>query len=99
MLEVEASLAYSDIVFNYKSRNIHHFTQDSLLVLKELAYNKDANVKYVYKSEFMSDNKEDKYIDMDKFNPDEPMKTGSPLIYHVYANKKIKVFKKYLICL
>jgi hypothetical protein len=34
------------------------------------AYNKDANVKSVYKSEFMSDNKDYKYIDMDKFNPD-----------------------------
>ncbi len=37
---------------NYKSRNVHHFTQDSRLVLNELSYNKDANVKYVYKSEF-----------------------------------------------
>ncbi len=31
-----------------------------------------------------------------KFNPDEHMKTESPLIYHVYNNKKIKVFQNYL---
>ena len=33
---------------------------------------------------------------MDKFNPDEHMKTESPLIYHVYNNKKIKSFQNYL---
>ena len=44
----------------------------------------------------MSDNKENKYIDMNKFNPDDHMKTESPLIYHVYNNKKIKVFQNYL---
>jgi hypothetical protein len=81
---------------NYKSRNVHHFTQDSRLVLNELAYNKDANVKYVYKSEFMTDNQDNKYIDMDNFNPDNHMKTESPLIYHVYNNKKIKSFQNYL---
>ena len=81
---------------NYKSRNVHHFTQDSRLVLNELAQNKDASVKYVYKSEFMSDNKDNKYIDMDKFNPDEHMKSESPLIYHVYNNTKIKSFQNYL---
>jgi hypothetical protein len=64
-------------------KNIHHITQASRLVLKELAQNKDANVKYVYKSEFLSDNKDDKYIKMDKFYPDDHMKTESPLIYHV----------------
>ncbi len=41
----------------------------------------------------MSDNKDDKYIDMDKFNPDEHIEKESPLIYHVYKNKKIKCFK------
>ena len=40
---------------NYKSKNIHHFTQDNRLVLSELEHNKDTKVKYVYKSEFMTD--------------------------------------------
>ncbi len=53
------------------------------------AYNKDANVKSVYKSEFMSDNKDYKYIDMDKFNPDQLMNTENPLIYYVYNNNKV----------
>jgi hypothetical protein len=53
---------------NYKSRNVLHFTQDSRLVLCELEQNKDAKVKYIYKSEFMNDNKDDKIIDMDNFN-------------------------------
>ncbi len=78
---------------NYKSRNVHHFIQDSRLVLNELSQNKDANVKYVYKFKFMSDKNDNKYIDMDKFNPDEHMKTKSPFIYHVYNNKKLKSFK------
>ena len=43
-------------VHNYKSKNIHHFTQDNRLVLSELVYDKDAKVKYVYQSEFMTDN-------------------------------------------
>ncbi len=47
---------------NYRSKNVHHLTQDSRLVLNELAYNRDANVKYIYKSEFMTENKDDKYI-------------------------------------
>jgi hypothetical protein len=47
---------------------VHHFTQDSRLVLNELANNKDAHVKYIYKSEILPDNKGNKYVDMDKFN-------------------------------
>jgi hypothetical protein len=49
--------------------------------------------KYVYKSEFMSDNKDEKCIDMDNFNPDTQIKSDSPLIYHVYNDKRVKVFK------
>jgi hypothetical protein len=63
---------------NYKSKNIHHFTQDKRLVLSELEASKDTKLKYVYKSEFMKENKDDKHIDMDNFNPDEHMKTESP---------------------
>jgi hypothetical protein len=63
---------------NYKSCNIHHFTQDSRLVLCELEQNKDAKVRYIYKSEFMNDNKDDQFIDMDNFNPDNHMKTLRP---------------------
>jgi hypothetical protein len=81
---------------NYKSRNVHHFTQDSRLVLCELEQNKDAKVKYIYKSEFMNDNKDDKCIDMDNFNPDDHIKTESPLIFHVYNNKRVKSFQNYL---
>ena len=71
---------------NYKSKNIHNFTQDSRLVLNELSQNDDAKVKYVYKSEFMTDNNDDKTIDINKFNPDDHIKSESPLIYHVYNN-------------
>jgi hypothetical protein len=81
---------------NYKSKNIHNFTQDSRLVLNELSQNDDAKVKYVYKSEFMTDNNDDKTIDINKFNPDDHIKSESPLIYHVYNNKKIKSFQNYL---
>ncbi len=44
----------------------------------------------------MSDNNHDKYIDIDIFNPDNHIKTESPLIYHVYNNKRIKSFQNYL---
>jgi len=44
----------------------------------------------------MTDNNNDKTIDIDKFNPDDHMKSESPLIYHVYNNKKIKSFQNYL---
>jgi hypothetical protein len=81
---------------NYKSRNVHHFTQDSRLVLCELEQNKDAKVRYIYKSEFMNDNKDDQFIDMDNFNPDNHMKTESPLIFHVYNDKRVKSFQNYL---
>jgi len=57
---------------------------------------KDSKVKYVYKSEFMHDNDNDKKVDIDKFNPDHHMKTESPLIYHVYNDKKVKSFQNYL---
>ena len=60
---------------NYKSKNIHHFTQDNRLVLSELEQNKDTKVKYVYKSEFMNDNKDDIFIDMNNFNSDNHIKT------------------------
>ena len=40
------------------------------MVLAELEQNKDTKVKYVYKSEFMTDNNEDKTIDLDNFNTD-----------------------------
>jgi hypothetical protein len=35
-------------------------------------------------------------IDIDKFNPDDHMKSESPLIYHVYNNNKMKSFQNYL---
>ena len=79
---------------NYKSKNIHHFTQDNRLVLNELVQNKDAKVKYVYKSEFLNDS--NITIDIDNFNPDDHMKKESPLIYHVYNDKKVKSFQNYL---
>ncbi len=50
-------------------------------------------IKYVHKSEFMDDDKHDNKIDIDNFNPDEHMKTESPLIYHVYNDKRIKSFQ------
>ena len=40
----------------------------------------------------MTDNN-DKTIDINKFNPDDHMKSESPLIYHVYNIKKLKAFK------
>ena len=45
----------------------------------------------------MKENKDDKHINMDNFNPDEHMKTESPLIFHVYNDKREKAFK--IICL
>ncbi len=57
-----------------------NFTQDSRLVLTELEQNKDAKVKYVYQSEFMTDDKDDKCIDIESFNPDNQIKQESPLI-------------------
>ena len=71
-------MEYLVIIINLK--NIHHFTQDNRLVLYELEQNKDTKVKYVYKSEFMTDNNDDKIIDLDNFNSDEHIKTESPLI-------------------
>ena len=44
----------------------------------------------------MTDNNDDKTIDINKFNPDDHIKSESPLIYHVYNNKKIKSFQNYL---
>ena len=44
----------------------------------------------------MNDNKDDKCIDMDNFNPDDHIKTESPLIFHVYNNKRVKSFQNYL---
>jgi hypothetical protein len=81
---------------NYKSKNVHHFTQDNRLVLSELMQNKDAKVKYVYKSEFINDDNDDKKVDIDNFNPDYYMKKESPLIYHVYNDKRVKSFQNYL---
>ncbi len=43
--------------------------------LSELEQNKDTKVKYVYKSEFMGDTKDDKTIDLNDFNPDEHIKS------------------------
>ena len=36
----------------------------------------------------MTDYNNDKTIDITNFNPDDHMKSESPLIYHVYNNKK-----------
>ncbi len=54
----------------------------------------------------MTDNNDDKTIDVSNFNPDGHMKTESPLIYHVYNNNKSKAFKiifhsfiKFIMCL
>ncbi len=66
------------------------------MVLSEFEANKDTKVKYVYKSEFMNENKDDKHVDMDNFNPDEHMKTESPFIFHVYNDKRVKSFQNYL---
>ena len=41
----------------------------------------------------MTNNNDDKTIDINKFNPDDHIKKESPLIYHVYNNKKLKAFK------
>ncbi len=37
----------------------------------------------------MTDNKDAKTIDVNNFNPDDHMKSESPLIYHVDNNNKI----------
>ncbi len=84
---------------NYKSRNVNHFAQDSHLYLNELAQNKHATLRFVYKSEFMFDNKDKKYIDMNEFNPDDHMKSESPLLYHVYNNNTSNAFKITFRCL
>ena len=44
----------------------------------------------------MTDNNEDKTFDLDNFNPDEHIKTESPLIFHVYNDKRVKSFQNYL---
>ena len=44
----------------------------------------------------MNDNKDDKFFDMDNFNPDDHIKTESPLIFHVYNDKRVKRFQNYL---
>ncbi len=41
----------------------------------------------------MNENKDNKHVDVDNFNPDEHMKTESPLLFHVYNDKWLKVFK------
>jgi hypothetical protein len=41
----------------------------------------------------MADDNDDKAIFVDHFNPDDHMKTDSPLIHHVYNNKELKAFK------
>ncbi len=63
--------------------------------MNELSQKDDAKVRYVYKSEFMTDNKDAKTIDINNFNPDDDMKTESLLIYHISYNnyKKFKAFK------
>jgi hypothetical protein len=52
--------------------------------------------KYVYKSEFMNDNDNDKKVDIDNFNPDYHMKTEIPLIYHVYNDTKVQSLQNYI---
>jgi hypothetical protein len=47
---------------NYKSKNIHNFTQDSRLLLNELSQNDDAKVKYIFKSKFMTDYNNDNLL-------------------------------------
>ena len=42
----------------------------------------------------MGDNKDDKTIDLNNFNPDEHIKSESPLIFHVYNDKRVKKFSK-----
>ena len=81
---------------NYKSKNIHHFTQDNRLVLSELEADKDTKVQYVFKSEFMNENKDDKHVDMGNVHPDEHIKTEIPSMFHVYNNKRVKSFQHYL---
>jgi hypothetical protein len=44
----------------------------------------------------MTDNNNDKTMGINKFNPDDHMKSERPLIYHVYNNKRIKSFQNYL---
>ena len=44
----------------------------------------------------MTDNNKDKTIDLNNFNPDEHIKTESPLIFHVYNDKRVKSFQNYL---
>jgi hypothetical protein len=41
----------------------------------------------------MIDNNNDKTVDINEFNPDDHMKSESPLIYHVYNNNKLKACK------
>ena len=41
----------------------------------------------------MTDNNKDKTIDLNNFNPDEHIKTESPLIFHVYNDKRVKSFQ------
>ncbi len=78
---------------NYQSNKNNNFKQDSRLVLNEFSQNDDAKVKYVCKSEFMTDNhNNDITIEINKFNPDDHMKSESALIYYVDNNKKSKVF-------
>ncbi len=44
----------------------------------------------------MSDNNDDKCIDIENFNPDYQIKSESPLIYHVKNDKRVKCFQNYL---
>ncbi len=44
----------------------------------------------------MTDDKDDKCIDIENFNPDNQMKSESSLIYHVYNDKRVKSFQNYL---
>ena len=79
---------------DYKSRNVHHFTQDGRLVLPELVQNSDAKVKYVYHKEFTESKTEP--INIDDCNIDDYVSTKNPLMYHVYDDKRVKSFKNSL---
>jgi hypothetical protein len=44
----------------------------------------------------MGDDKDDKTIDLNNFNPGEHIKSESPLIFHVYNDMRVKSFQNYL---
>jgi hypothetical protein len=74
---------------DYKNKNIHHFTSDARNVFLEVVNNPDAQIKYVYHSEFLDDS-DNKVVNVDEVDISSFISTDKPVCYHLYNNKRVK---------